>query len=1038
MLKRYKYLNIIILHLIGILLPANGYPQEGYSLQGTVMEAGSGKLLQGAAISVTSTGKFTTADEEGTFTIELPSEVEKIAVKYPGYYTSEIFAKAGQDFTVYLVDERYPSDEEAISKQFSRVSVRNTTNSATVLHQGSFRGSAETSFDQTLSGRVPGLHIVEHSGMPGHNVWKNIRGISSIFARNSPLVFVDGMIHEAAYPNNYIIEGFVVNPMDVVDFDDIVDVSILRVPEVTLGSASSNGIIYVNTEQRGETSASILFKAYGGVTFRQAKQPVLNADQFRSYFSDLLTDQGMRPSAIDMTFPWLNGGPSDEGYYRYNNNTDWQEEMYRPATMQKYYLFLKGGDDIATYNISSAYLRHGGPFDDWVYSRYNLRLNAKINITDKLSVTPNTKLSLSDTYLSNMGPITERNPVVSTLLKPPLMFPYERSTDNGSVLFPFDDVGYFNVSNPAVLVKNTLGSDRSFQLLTSANISYQLNQNLKISNIIGTGINNDRINIFIPDKGVVQLDSARNNPMDMVTEYRSVQNHTSVDYSRNFLNQHHLGVQAGIRYMVNTYKNNQGIDLNTPSDDFRSLGQGSEYEYLRLNGGELSTMRWISYFADVKYTFQDRYYLRGAFSVDASSVFNDQNRYNLYPAFYTAWRISSEEFMENINWLNDLKLRASYTSAGNMFSSIYQFSKRTYTGRRYDNVGVVIRDYNANQDLSVEKKSVINAGIDMTTGKKTFNLHLDYYYSMVNNLIINQQLPYNFGFTDYFDNGGKLVISGIEAGADASLYFGSFRLQLGANISKETGHIRELNFINPETEFITRDAFGAEYIASVGNPINAFYGYKTLGIYSSDDQANTMIGPNGRKMQAGDIIFDDLDGNKIINSFDKQIIGDPNPDLYGGFDASLAMGRFELYTLLTYSIGNDVYNYVRFQTTSMASYANQSIEVLERWKPGDTEAELPKASFGDPRGNNVFSDRWIEDGSYLRLRQIKLSYRIRTLFGSNKEALIYITGSNLLTWTRYSGYDPETLYLNDSYFMGIDYGKIPIARSVIAGIQLSL
>jgi hypothetical protein len=373
-----------------------------------------------------------------------------------------------------------------------------------------------------------------------------------------------------------------------------------------------------------------------------------------------------------------------------------------------------------------------------------------------------------------------------------------------------------------------------------------------------------------------------------------------------------------------------------------------------------------------------------------------------------------------------------------MFSSAYGLSKNTYTGRRYNAVGVVIRDYNANEDLAAEKKSTISTGLDLTFGKKAYNVHLDYHHSTVNNLIINQSLPYNFGFTDYLDNGGALAINGIELGGDARVYLGQARLILDASVTYQTSKIKSFEFINPETKFITTEVPGAEYVAMEGNPINAFYGFKTDGIYNNDADATGIIGPNGKPMGAGDVRFVDVDGNNIINDKDKQIIGNPNPDLFGAFSAAVAIKRFEISALFTYSVGNDVYNYVRYKTTSMDNYANQSVEVLDRWKPGMTNATLPKASIGDPNGNNVFSDRWIEDGSFLKFKQLMVSYSTPNIFNFRKETKFYITGTNLLTFTKYLGYDPETMYQSSPYYMGIDYGKIPLARTVIIGIQISL
>lgn len=1034
MIKHSHSIRIILL-FCSMLMAFSGLKaqEKGYEFSGKVLESGSGKVLSQVVISVASTGEFTNTDSLGVYSIVLPTEAEMIRISYPGYHTAEFYTHGQESMEIFLTPDAYASDGEVYSSTLESGTLREANSSLSILTREDLGNSAVSSVDQALSGRVAGLHVIEHSGMPGHSSWLNIRGISSLFGRNQPLVYIDGMIHEINYANNYLIEGHLFNPMDIVDIDDVVDFTVIKTGEGQLGSAGSNGILYINTEQKRETSASILIKMYGGIALPPDKLDVMNAGQFGGYFSDLLSSEGYSTAQITTRYPWLYGG----GSYRYGNDTKWQEELYRPSAYQKYYIFLKGGDDIATYNISSGYLRQGAPYDQWWNSRYNLRLNGKINITNKLSIVPNTKLSLTDSYLTNMGPTTERNPVVSSLLKSPRMTAHERSEADGTELFPYDDVGVFNISNPAVLIDGALGSDRNFQLVTSVRAAYEITPKLTISHLIGTSVNNDRVNIFIPDVGVVQIDSARNSPQDMVTEFRSTQNHTIISYKDVLNHTHHLNLYGGMRYLFNTYKNNLAIDLNTPSDDFRSLGQGSEYEYLQSNGGELSEMKWLSYFADLNYSYRDRYYLRFSSSYDASSVFNDQNRWNFYPSVFGAWRLSSEDFMDNSR-INDLKLRASWSQTGNMFSSIYNYSKLTYTGRMYTDISRVVRDYNPNPDLRGERKSMLDVGLDISFAKRSWNMHLDAYYAVVNNLVINQLLPYNFGFTDYFDNGGSLTASGVEFSTDTRFYLGRAVLLLDATATYQASRIKNLDFLNPETEFITKEVFGAEYIAMEGNPVNAFYGYKTNGIYNTDEEANGIIGPNGWEMGAGDVIFEDVDGNHIINDGDKQIIGDPNPDLFGSLASTLSFKKWDFSALLTYSIGNQVYNYVRQQITSMDTYANQSTDVLNRWYPGATHATLPRASIGDQNGNNVFSDRWIENGSYLRLRQLTVRYKASRIFSLNKEAVFYITGTNLFTLTGYSGLDPETLYLNDPFYMGIDYGTLPLARSVILGIQLSL
>jgi TonB-linked SusC/RagA family outer membrane protein len=490
--------------------------------------------------------------------------------------------------------------------------------------------------------------------------------------------------------------------------------------------------------------------------------------------------------------------------------------------------------------------------------------------------------------------------------------------------------------------------------------------------------------------------------------------------------------------MKNTYKNVKLLDLNTASDYLKNLGAGTgSLTYLRTSTGDDRGLLWLSYFGHISYNYLNKYFFNTNLSYDGNSAVAKKSRYNFYPSAGIGWRISSESFLSEADWLEDLKLRLSWSQSGNIFSNIYDFSKLYYTDSRFTDLGVLTRETIPNEDMEIEKKNTLNIGIDISLFKQLTNLHLDYYMANVNNLIIAQQLPDSYGYTNYFDNGGKLKNSGMEFSADQRFQFGQITWTIGATLSTQINEVKMLQFINPEQDNIIIKVEGAEYVISVGNAVNAFYGYKTNGIYTDAAEASGVTGPNGIAMQAGDIRFADPDNNGIINEKDKTIIGDPNPKLFGGISTSLSFQRYELLAFFTYSSGNDAFNYVKYKGESMDTYNNQFTTVSDRWTTGNTSADMPRASFGDPTGNTVFSDRWIEDASYLRLKQLTISY---DLPGARfyKGIKVFITAANLLTITKYSGYDPEFMYINNPFGMGIDYGSIPQTRSFLIGLKLGL
>jgi TonB-linked SusC/RagA family outer membrane protein len=1011
--------------------------QTDISVTGVVKESGSGLPLKQVSISIATTGASSETDDQGTFTIAVPDLKTELIFNLPGYIKRNIYLNGRDNLTVSLVPSKFKSMDNEYNTPVGVETVKDAVFPVTTFTVPDLKYSRAASSDQSLQGKVPGMLVTERSGMPGHRTFMNLRGLSSLYANSEPLLFIDGMIYEYSYANNSLMEGFALNPFDIVDIDDVLDISVLKDGISYLGAAGANGVLNINTEQKGETSTAIKFSAYGGIATVPAKLDLLDAPQFKDYFSEMLGSQGFDADQINTMYPWLNGNSSVAEYYKYNNSTDWQDEIAKPAMLTKYHFFLKGGDDIATYNISTGWLSHKGLYEDSKYTRFNLRINGKINITDRFSVTPNAKLSLADGKLANHGPSAWKNPVLSSLLMPPIMAPYTRDAATGDELPYLDDTGIFDVSNPSAIVKNAQGTNRNYHFLSSVTAQYNFSEHLNISTLVGINFNNARENIFLPDIGLVQVDSAFNSPGDFVNEYRSTQNHTKVTYTTKTASGHSIMANAGFRYMANSYKYNLSKDLNTPSDDFKSLGKGSQYSFLRYTIGDNRGLKWVSYFGDFNYSFRNRYFVNANLSYDGNSATNKDNRYSFYPSVGAAWRLSSESFLNRASWLEDLKLRGSYSVTGNMFSTIYDYSKLYYATRRVNGDGVLLREVIPNEKLALEKKNTINAGLDLSILKQLVNLHVDVFKASINNLIIQQDLPVTFGYTKYFDNGGKMETSGMEISADTRIQSGSFAWVLGGSVSKEQTEITSLTFLNPNARNIITSIQGAQFITSAGNPVNAYYGYKTNGIISAAE-AGVITGPKGELMQAGDIKYVDTDGNNIINNADKMIIGNPNPDLFGCVYTSLSYKNFELSALLNYSLGNDAFNFVRSKTEAMSTYSNQSVTVLDRWTTSNTGADMPRAVFGDPTGNTVFSDRWIEDGSYLRLKQVTLSYNMPAWAGIYKGLVLYITATNLFTFTGYKGYDPEFMYLNSPFYMGVDYGLMPQTRSFIVGLKLDL
>ncbi len=1007
-------------------------------VKGKLLEAGTNIPLKQAIISVTATGNIAETDDAGEFEIAVPDLQSEIIVNLPGFDKRRIYLNGRENLEIYMVSSGYKSLDDEVFLPLGTDSRKNLVNPASTIELHDIHKTPVTSLDHSLQGRVAGIHVIRHSGFPGQKSWLDIGGVSSIYCKNDPLLIIDGMIHETNYADYGIVDGFSLNPYDIIDVEDVANISVIKGGQSYLGSNSTNGVIYINSEQRAETSSAISFSAYGGIGLLPDKLDVLNTDQFRNFFRQQLTGAGYSQDDVAQMYPWLDGDINSEDYYKYNNNTDWQDELFKLSAFQKYHIFLKGGDDIATYNISTGYLKHQGIYENSSYSRYNLRINGKINITDRFAVIPNVKLSLADSRLANMGPEESNNPVLAAVLKSPLMNPLERDPFTGQELAELDDVGVFNVSNPVAIVREGIGTNRNYHFLSSVDAQYRLSDKILISTLTGLDFNNCREALFLPDIGLVNQEFADNSRHDLVYEFRSTQNHSKIVYTDNTRNGNNINTVIGLRYLNNSYKYDEGNDLNTPSDDFRNLGQGAKYQYLRTTLGDNRELIWMSFYGVINYSIKDKYYINANLSYDGTSNLTSNTRYNLYPSVNLAWRVSSEEPFASMQSIADLKLRASYGISGNMHSSVYDYSKLFYIGRRWNIYGVLLRDAIPNPDLEVEKKSTFNAGIDISFSNQITNLHFDYYNSTVGNLVINQELPNEYGFKDYYNNGGKLNINAYELSFDSRIQRTNFTWSYGFTVSRYDSKVKELEFIDQSKSRIIYDVHGIQYVTEKGEALNMFYGYETNGTYDNDNEAASISGPNGLPMTAGDVRFVDANYDNVINEDDKKTIGNPNPDFYGGLFTTLTLKKIEFSLLFTYSMGNDIYNYVRFKAESMDQYYNQLTTINDRWTSSNTGSDIPKAVYGDYRGNTVFSDRWIEDGSYLKLKEITISYIPPKFSRLYRDLKVFMTASNLFTFTKYTGYDPEFFYQNNLYYMGFDFGKIPSTRSVIIGIKLAL
>ncbi len=1040
-------ITIIIISLGGIIFAQHVHDTNNVFVTGIVYDAASEMPMEGVAIS--SSGISSTfTDSTGFFSIKVPSYQATIFVQEEEYQDKEVFLKGKNNILIYLYEKDYVSFNEYANTYYSVKPLAYTTNSV-VTQSTKNEGwkNPGTSSEEIFKDKIPGLTIKTRSGVLGIGSNMYLRGFSSIYASNQPLIIVDGMIYDNKQYGESIITGFLSNPLSYIDINDIENVTVCKDAVSIYGAKASNGIIFIRTHHASKMATKIDFTSYGGINFAPKQTiPVLQADDYRIYLAEMLQSSGLTPDSIQ-SLPFMIDSEEYPDYYRYHNNTNWQNLIYNDSYNQNFNLKISGGDDVALYALSLGYLKHEGIIKNTGFSRYSIRFNSDITISTKLIVNANLGFAYNQQDLKEDGYEPTTNPIYLSLTKSPFTYPNVR-TPSGTISPNLEDVDILGVGNPVSAIENLEATSKNYRIFGAFNVNYQISKHLSASNLIGFNFDKGRDNLFVPHVGIandtLDLGIAENKMAHKVERIFSFNNDFRLNYNHSFSTIHHFSSSLGVRLSFNQVQDDWGKGYNSPNDEMRSVGTG--VSYLRTVGGYIGNWKQITFYASADYNYQYKYFLTLNMSLDGSSRFGNEangismfgGKFGIFPSVATAWLISSEKFLADINVISLLKLRASYGITGNDDIGDHT-AKKYYISQNLLGSQGLIKGTLWNPKLQWETNKKLNTGLDLSLFRERLSLSFDYYQNKTEDLLnIIDANPLS-GFDTYIENNGAFQSTGFEVALNSRILNHTFKWDIGINIANYKTEIIEF----PENQRIT-NLMGATILTAIGEPIGLFYGYKTLGVFATQAEAEASglqaLMPNTDLVPfaAGDIHFEDIDGNNIIDENDRQIIGDPNPDFTG-----MLMNRFKwkglaFETCIAFSYGNDIYNHLRYQLESMQNTNNQTLVILNRWKTEGQVTEIPKATWGDPIGNSRFSDRWIEDGSYIRLRYVTLSYDIPLHLRAINSLEVFISGYNLVTFTNYLGLDPEFSMSEFSLAQGIDIALTPQARSVFMGIKIGL
>lgn len=975
------------------------------------------------------------------------------------FKTKRVFLNNRNQLKIYLTSNDLWSGDDQLNILSQKLVKKDIVSSYFDVKTSDSYKTGAVSIDEFMQGKVPGMNITRRDGSPGSGAVSFIRGVNSIMTNTQPLYIIDGIPVETFGLIQSNLEGYSYDPLLGLNLFDVSSVTVVKDPTVTsaYGSKASNGVIFIETLDPSATQTSIDVDLRSGYSLSPSNLiPQLNAAQHKTLVNEELFSSGLTEEATELAYPSLFLKPNEAHFIDYQHDTKWQEKIFENSSFTNFNVKVKGGDAIARYGLSFGYTSNKGIIKNTNYDSYNIRFVTRTNIFRWLRMNAGVSLNYSTSNMKEAATMKETSPILASLSKSPLLNPYQYDS-NGNMITALSEVNEtnrrvdeFGISNPVAIINSFKANNTNYHFVSTMGFEGTLKKNLFINSNFGLTYNDLKENIFMPYHGMALYYSgeAYNVAKNTNNYLFSFYNNTYLTYKKVFNKVHSLSSNTGVNIQTNRYQLDWGMAMNSQlNDKYQKLQDG--VNNLRRIGGDNRSWDWISVYENLNYSYKDKYMVTASVSLDGSSRVGSEAINTMMIAgkpfglFYSGgfgWRLSSESFLKNLNWLEELKLRASYGTSGNddigeaNASDYYQ----TVFYRQATGLYPAIIP---NPKLSYERVSQINAGADIGLFGNRVRTTVEWFKSTTNDMLILTPMASYLGYSFRPENGGKMQNTGIEVSAFLRIINGtSFKWDVQGNFSKIKNEILAL-----KGDKIISGLQGGEVVNQVGSPANSFYGYIYNGVYSSTEEANSSNLVNDKLVRyvGGDAKFSDLSGPKgepdgVINQYDKTAIGSSMPTFYGGFQNTFIYKQWTLNATVNVVSGNKVFNYLRYQNEKMTGFQNQGASVLNRWQYEGQQTNIPRALMNDPVGNSAFSTRWIEDGSYLRVQNVSLSYTIANKFLSFRNAEIYVSANNVLTVSKYLGYDPEFAYSYSHSEQGIDYGQTPQARQFIIGIKLGL
>jgi len=1040
-----KKLNIhILLFLLLItagLQAQNTTPLIQSKLDGTVVDAITNQPIIGASVTIKGTTHGVVTDAEGKFYFQTGQKFPyTLIVTYIGYKKIEVIVEKNP-VIINLKEERQELDELVVVG-YGTQKRKDITGSVASVPKANL-SQVTSSADNLLRGAVAGVVVTQSSGRPGASSSVRIRGGNSITAGNEPLYVVDGILIYNDNSNSgagVTYSGASVNVLSTINPADIESIEVLKDASATAiyGSRGANGVVIITTKKGTKGQDNISYQGYFGFQNISKKLKLMNASEWASLRNDVQASIGQAPSFSAAQIEAL----------KTSGNYDWQSAAFvTAAPVQSHNLSFSGGDEKSRYAISAGYFDQDGIVLGSDFKRISLRANYERNYSQKFKfgVNANYTNSIANGVGTNGGAAAGRNPnpLVSVVLNAPVV-PIKNADGSYNVTnnpYATSVNGY--IPNPINDLDNTTNETKLNRILTSLFGEYKFNKELTAKVAVSGDVLNTKQNYYAPSNTTT---GAGTKGLASIGERSvgSVLNENTLNYNTHFGENHKFSALGGytLQYTKGEVVNAGAQTFVNDANTYNAIQDGVPVKPYS-DAYESVLKSWL---ARVNYSYKGKYNLTLSGRADGSSRFGSESLWGYFPSAGFSWNITDEEFANNIKGVTEAKLRITAGTTGNqeignylplasMGSVNYSFGGTLYTGLAPTRL--------ANPDLKWEKTNQYNIGLDLSLLDRKINFVFDVYYKKTKDLLINVPVPLSSGYATVLQNIGGVENKGFEVGLTTEniktenfAWNSNIVFSLNRNKVTEIGNgVNEFFPVVPNGSLLQQQPV----IVKVGLPLGSFWGYKTNGIFQTQEEVNTQPKINSlANTKVGDRKYVDTNGDGVITALDKGNLGTSQPKFVGSFSNTISYDDFDLNFSFQGAYGGKIFNALNQQLEISTLGTNAAATLNDRWTPTNPSNEIPRAS-SSPLG--IVSERYVEDASFLRLKLITLGYTLPKSVSKKlgtKSVKFYISAENLITWTKYTGYDPEvSSYEQNNLYPGIDFGSYPNSKTFISGLNVT-